>query len=85
MKTIVDDRKAMDLSINMIIIAALALIVLVVMVLVFTGKIGIFSKSSGCTERGGQCMPAESCSQSRTAFSCTKQGEVCCIDPMKLR
>lgn len=37
------DKKGQGLSLNTIIIAALALIVLVVIVMIFTGRIGIFS------------------------------------------
>ena len=51
-------KKAQGLSVNTIIIAAIALIVLVVLIAVFTGRFGIFSKSLGsCETNGGQCLP----------------------------
>ena len=37
------DKKAQGLSINVIIIVAIALIVLVVLVAIFTGRLGVFS------------------------------------------
>jgi len=37
-------KKAQGISINTIIIAAIALIVLVVLVMIFTGRLGLFSK-----------------------------------------
>ena len=40
-------KKAQGLSVNAIIIAAIALIVLVVLVSIFTGRLGIFSKGLG--------------------------------------
>ena len=53
-------KKGQGLSINTIIIAAIALIVLVVVVAIFTGRLGIFSsqltaKQGGltCGEQGG--------------------------------
>ena len=50
------NKKAQGLSMNVIIIAALGLIVLVIMVLIFTGQIGVFSKSVSCEARGGECL-----------------------------
>jgi hypothetical protein len=38
-------KKAQGLSINAIIVAVIALVVLVVLVAIFTGRLGIFSKS----------------------------------------
>lgn len=61
------NRKSQGLSINTIIIAAIALIVLVVLVAIFTGRLGLFSKGLGetttceqiCKARGidsGKCL-----------------------------
>lgn len=44
MSKIGSDKKGQSLSLNTIIVAALALIVLVVLVVIFTGRIGIFEK-----------------------------------------
>lgn len=44
------NKKGQGLSLNVIIVAALALIVLVVLIMVFTGRIGIFTKG---VEEGG--------------------------------
>jgi len=50
-------KKAQGLSLNVIIIAALALLVLVILALIFTGRIGTFTQSSGdCVINGGQCQ-----------------------------
>lgn len=57
-------KKGQDLSLNVIIVAALALIVLVVLVAIFTGRIGGFGK--GTQEVQSQ---ASSC-----ATLCTTQG-----------
>ena len=44
------------MSINVIIVAALALVVLVVLLAIFTGSIGKTSQNIGsCTTKGGQC------------------------------
>ena len=48
--------KAQGLSLNTIIIAALGLLVLVVLVLIFTGKIDILQKSTTCDARNGVCL-----------------------------
>ena len=60
-------KKAQGISINTVIIAAIALVVLVVLVAIFTGRIGLFSKGIGevstCKSLGGTCINAP-CSQS---------------------
>ena len=49
-------KKAQGISINTIIIAAIALIVLVVLVAVFTGRLGGFiSGVESCQDKGGTC------------------------------
>ena len=45
------------MSLNVIIIAALALIVLVILIVIFTGRINVFGKGvSSCTSQGGSCV-----------------------------
>lgn len=50
-------KKAQGLSLNVIIIAALGLLVLVILAIVFTGKTGTFVKESDkCEIQGGTCV-----------------------------
>lgn len=50
------NKKAQGISLNVIIIAALALIVLLVVVLIFTGRIQIFGSTlASCDSKGGVC------------------------------
>ena len=52
-------KKAQGLSMNVIIIAAIALIVLVVMVAIFTGRMGNFARETDSCERNkGMCLDA---------------------------
>lgn len=49
--------KGQGISINMIIVAAVALIVLVVLSVIFLGRFGIFSsKTVDCETQGGSCV-----------------------------
>lgn len=49
-------KKGQGLSITTIVVAAIALLVLVVLVAVFTGRIGGFSKAvADCSQKGGFC------------------------------
>jgi hypothetical protein len=49
-------KKAQGLSVNVIIVAALALIVLVILGVVFMGRMGLFGgQVSDCEANGGQC------------------------------
>ncbi|MBC8501024.1 MAG: hypothetical protein H8D38_04650 [DPANN group archaeon] len=80
------NRKGQGLSINVIIIAAIALLVLVILsVLLIRGGANIVEGTS-CRGVGGQC--AVSCSQLSTGTTvytphstakCETEGEVCCI------
>ncbi len=49
-------KKAQGLSINFIIIAALGLVVLVVLILIFRGESTKFIKSMNCPARDGVCL-----------------------------
>jgi hypothetical protein len=52
--------KKADLSINVIIMAVIGLIVLIVLVMLFTGKVRFFSRhvAGSCTDQGGTCQQA---------------------------
>ena len=51
-------KKAQSISINTIIVAAIALTVMVLVVLIFTKKIGDFTIKSGtCESNNGKCVP----------------------------
>jgi hypothetical protein len=53
-------KKAQGLSVTTIVIAALAVLVLVVLAVIFTGRAGIFTRtvSVGCEPNGGVCKQA---------------------------
>ncbi len=50
-------KKGAELSVNLIIVAILALLVLVVMAMIFTGRIGLFrERIDSCASLGGKCV-----------------------------
>ncbi len=54
------NKKGAELSLNVIIIAALGLLVLVVLAIIFTGRTGIFVRESDkCDVKGGTCIAAQ--------------------------
>lgn len=54
-------RKAQSLPMNTIVIAAIALLVLVILALIFTGRINVFSRGvAECSSQGGKCF-SDSC------------------------
>lgn len=68
--------KAQGMPINIIIIAAISLLVLVILVIIFTGRTGVFTKESGnCVNNGGVCTTGD-CSEigelvkESTAYKC---------------
>ena len=73
-------RKAQSISINTIIVAVLALLVLIVIALIFSGKIRIFGgESRKCTNLGGQCQSRECTSNEATIpnTDCTTTQNCC--------
>jgi hypothetical protein len=80
--------KKADLSLNTIVIAAITLIVLVVIVLIFTGRINIFSNGlQDCINKGGEVEEAgTSCGADRADLGTFKengQPKKCCLPVMK--
>ncbi len=86
------NKKAVELSMNVIIIAAIALLVLVILSAIFIGRMGFFGKSVGeCSTQGGKCAVECGSEDYRTlnyptvnpTIACedTKAGErqVCCM------
>jgi len=60
------NKKAQGLSLNAIVIAVLALGVLVVLLLIFSGNIGGISKNLGsCLTKGGECAKSGQCPPTR--------------------
>ena len=56
------NKKAVDLTINTVVVAILAVLVLVVLFYVFTGKVGSFSQQlQACPS--GDCMMSEACTK----------------------
>ena len=78
------NKKAQGISMNVIIIAAIALLVLVILSLVFTGRMGVFTtKSQDCKTLGGQCFSG-GCNDpgfpnEYPAYACPNEGEICCL------
>ena len=77
----INNKKAQGMPVNVIIVAALALMVLVVLVVIFSGKVKLFSESlQSCTAKQGQCKPSP-CQDNYASISNTecKKPETCCV------
>lgn len=87
------NKRGAELSLNVIIVAALALLVLVILAVIFMGRAGIFRQQSGdCTTLGGSCSRT-GCTgqyQRQMAYDCDLDGDksvnegqaidgVCCV------
>ena len=78
-------KKAQDLSLTTIIVAALAILVLVVLAVIFTGRIGKFTKEAeSCGAKGGRCVDASECDLAgneviRDQYSCSNTELKCCL------
>jgi uncharacterized membrane protein len=74
-----------DMTFQQIIIAVISLIVLVVLVMIFTGKISIINEQlESCANKQGTCeserCPAGEIQQYGNYNDCA-EGEVCCVSP----
>ena len=78
-------KKAQGLSLHVIIIAALALVVLVVLIMIFTGRMGSFTTNlNSCETKGGNCdtIKDRQCPPGSTdlpGFDCEDKNKKCCI------
>ena len=80
-------KKAQGMSMNVIIVAAIALLVLVVLSIIFLGRSETFSReTTDCVNKGGQCKA--DCSDTSVypewntpypGWKCANDGDVCCI------
>lgn len=77
------NRKSQGLPLNTIIIAAIALVVLVVILLIFSDNIRDFSKNmKSCTAKGGECIDKGLCIGDKADLGqkdC-KEGKTCCME-----
>lgn len=70
---------------NVIIIAALALLVLVVLTVIFLGRVGTFgAETADCQNKGGKCLAScagdpDGYTTQFSAWKCTADTDVCCI------
>ena len=81
------NKKGVELSMNVIIIAAIGLLVLVVLSIIFLGRAGVLGqKTQDCEVQGGLCgekcgepgTPTAEHAQRNPLLTCP-QGQVCCL------
>lgn len=80
-------RKGQGLTMDVIIIAAISLVVLVVLIAIFTGRLGRFTTEiKDCGAQGGTCMTDDDCREQSGAVipgktSCDENSGApkCCI------
>ncbi|MFC1691534.1 hypothetical protein ACFL0W_05130 [Nanoarchaeota archaeon] len=61
-------KKAQGMSMNIIIMAVIALIVLAVLIIIFYGKAKLFSQADSCINQGGACADSSG--------KCTKENPI---------
>ena len=77
--------KKADISITTIIVAAIALVVLIVLIAIFTGKINFFSEDVvSCATRGGSCVTGACQGPIVPNTECQLSNRKCCI-PLGLK
>ncbi len=79
-------KKGQGLPMNTIVIAALVLVVLVVLIMIFTGRMGGFTRSiQDCAEKGGECVSGSECDLDKGSLPIARgecgDGKICCSKP----
>lgn len=75
-------KKAMEMSLNTVIVAVIALLILGLMIFVLARNTDVFNKGTKCVTYGGQCVK-EQCEQKNqitidTKNPCVDSGSYCC-------
>lgn len=70
----VKHNKKGDLSINIIIVAAISLAVLVILFMIFTGRLNIFSKGVDTTQKAGYACVCADPSEDRVCAAASSTG-----------
>lgn len=79
------NKKAQGLSMNVIIIAAISLLVLVIIAVLVLRAGGNVNEGTGCEGVGGYCVgacdevPEEGTFIRSNSHGCTNEGDVCCV------
>ena len=72
-----------EMGLNLIVVAAIGLLVLVIISVIFVGKMSATRKNvDSCNANNGQCLPEEACSgnyQKTTTHVCDDEGLKCCV------
>jgi hypothetical protein len=72
-------KKGVAMSLEVIVAAVLAIVVLIVLIFLFSDKINIFTKhTKECSSMGGYCMPEADCT-AKAPYECSGS-DVCCIN-----
>ncbi len=78
-------RKAQGLSMNVIVISAIALVVMIILIVIFIGKARSFGSGvASCTDKGGKCEASFTACLNKDGVTisgtkCDESGEVCCL------
>ena len=73
-------KRGQGLPMNTIVIAALVLVVMVVLILIFTGRMGGFTQDiQQCTAKGGECVGIGGCTQGNIIDGKCPGTDVCCV------
>jgi len=79
-------KRGQGLPMNTIVIAAIVLVVMVVLILIFTGRMGGFTQDiQQCTAKGGECVGTTECTQGNVIEGkCDKTDEICCVKILEI-
>ncbi len=75
------NKKAMELSMNVIVIAAIALLILAIMIYLVGGSFKNLEKGTACAQKQGRCIEQSKISQSEE--TCKEIGENLCAEGYK--
>ena len=80
-------KKKAEMSITVIIAAAIGLAILLIFFVTFTSEAGDFNRNvRSCESRGGECVVKGSCQNQITSWQCSNNDKPeCCFNPLSSR
>ena len=77
-------KRSQELSLRIIVVGAISLVVLIVLIAIFTGKIGILGENiKECSSKGGKCVGLGECESYKILSTaiCSEE-KVCCMESL---
>ena len=71
-------KRGVQMTMQLVVGMVIALAILVILIVIFTGKAKTFAKLDQCEQQGNKCMVACGPDQYKVMAKCPDENEICC-------